>query len=126
MLSHSLQNTMRALATFPGHGQPQNTPCRLYRKVAELNDLLRENDPCYYSSSSYDRLSATPTDSELLTPQSVTSSYRNHDSPIIEGLTAESAHHGVYVGSSRPTDWNFDPYFGSVVVAQDTNGYPSI
>jgi hypothetical protein len=41
MLSHSLQNTMRALGTFPGHGQPQNTPCRLYRKVAELSDLLR-------------------------------------------------------------------------------------
>jgi hypothetical protein len=85
-----------------------------------------ENDPCYYSPSSYDSLSATPTDSDLLTPQSVTSSYRNHDSPIIEGVTAESAHHGIHVGSPRPTDWDLNPYFGSVVLAQDTNGYPPI
>ncbi|KAK0445714.1 hypothetical protein EV421DRAFT_2034236 [Armillaria borealis] len=68
-LSHQLQSTLTALRQYSSH--PANTPCLLYRRITELHNLMQFR-PNEAEAGTYD--SNTPTDSEILTPLSASSS----------------------------------------------------
>lgn len=97
-LSQQLQDCLNSLRQFSHH--PPNTPCLLYRRIAELNSLLQSNNNSDASAPSYD--SGTPSD-ELLTPLSASSgpgSFHPTGSPDVS-----------------PQEWNnmatagYNPYF---------------
>ncbi|KAK0202128.1 hypothetical protein DFS33DRAFT_1489923 [Desarmillaria ectypa] len=101
-LSHQLQSTLTALRQYSSH--PANTPCLLYRRITELHNLMqfRSNEP---EAGTYD--SNTPTDSEILTPLSASSS--THGGPPF--------HNSSPPGGVSPHEWNtmstpnYNPYF---------------
>ncbi|KAK0487810.1 hypothetical protein IW261DRAFT_1450028 [Armillaria novae-zelandiae] len=101
-LSHQLQSTLSALRQYSAH--PANTPCLLYRRISELHNLMqfRPNEP---EAGTYD--SNTPTDSEILTPLSASSSTHG-GAPF---------HNSSPPGGVSPHEWNtmstpnYNPYF---------------
>ncbi|KAK0187701.1 hypothetical protein F5146DRAFT_1104630 [Armillaria mellea] len=99
-LSHQLQSTLSALRQYSSH--PANTPCLLYRRISELHNLMQPNEA---EPGTYD--SNTPTDSEILTPLSASSSTHG-GAPF---------HNSSPPGGVSPHEWNtmstpnYNPYF---------------
>ncbi|TFK34761.1 hypothetical protein BDQ12DRAFT_761294 [Crucibulum laeve] len=97
-LSQQLQNSLNSLRQYSHH--PPNTPCLLYRRIVELNNLMHGTDITDGPGPAYD--SNTPSDNELLTP-----------------LSASSGHTSFHNGSPAvsPQEWNnlaaagYNPYF---------------
>ncbi|KAL0961515.1 hypothetical protein HGRIS_006456 [Hohenbuehelia grisea] len=104
-LSHQLQSTLNAVRQYSPH--PSSTQCLLYRRIVELHNQLHGNDPTDVAGPSYDSLSNTPTDSEILTPLSASSGHTSFHA------TSSSGSGGV-----SPQEWNtlsaaagYNPYF---------------
>jgi len=91
-LSNQLQSTLGSLRPYYQHSS--SSPCAAYRRVVELNTLLAHSGSDHGSSSnpagSYDTL-PTPTDSEIMTPLSASSTPYN-------GPAASAGH--------SPQEWN--------------------
>jgi hypothetical protein len=87
-LSQQLQGTLDALRQYNHH--PSTSQCLIFRRIAELNNLMHGTIASDAGGQSYDELS-TPTDSEILTPLSATSSHTSfHGSP--EGPSPQEWH----------------------------------
>ncbi|KAH7919007.1 hypothetical protein BV22DRAFT_1185458 [Leucogyrophana mollusca] len=96
-LSHQLQNTLSSLRQYTQH--PDNTQCRIYRRIVQLNDLMHGSDLDEASGSPYSSL-PTPTESEIMSTHS----------------SASTPFHGPSGGASV-SEWNtiasagYNPYF---------------
>ncbi|KAF8887160.1 hypothetical protein BD779DRAFT_1441158 [Infundibulicybe gibba] len=98
-LSQQLQSSLNSLRQYSHH--PPNSQCLLYRRILELHNLMHGNDPRDAAGPVYD--SSTPTESEILTPLSATSSH--------------ASFHTGSPGTVSPQEWNaltnagYNPYF---------------
>ncbi|EIW74654.1 hypothetical protein CONPUDRAFT_93823 [Coniophora puteana RWD-64-598 SS2] len=98
-LGHQLQNTVDCLRQFAVH--PEGAQCRLYRRIKELNSMIRD-DPDSASGSPYGTL-PTPTESEIM------STHSSSNTPF----------HGASNGAAAAVpEWNttmppngYNPYF---------------
>jgi len=100
VLMEQLQNTINTLRQYSPH--PSNTHCLIYRRIVELNNLMHSgNHPTEGPTSSYDDLS-TPTDSEILTPLSASSSHTS-----FHGSSGASSSHEWHALAAA----GYDPYF---------------
>ncbi|KAF4590259.1 hypothetical protein EYR38_009557 [Pleurotus pulmonarius] len=103
-LSQQLQSTINAVRQYSNH--PPDSRCLLYRRILELHNQLHGNDPTDAAGPSYDNLSNTPTDSEIMTPLSASSGHASFHT------TGSSGSDGV-----SPQEWNtlaaagYNPYF---------------
>ncbi|KAG2359456.1 hypothetical protein BDR07DRAFT_1415046 [Suillus spraguei] len=95
-LSHQLQSTLNSLRQYAQH--PENTQCQLFRRIIELHDLMRGNDPDEASGSPYGTL-PTPTESDIL------SSHSSSSTPF-HGSSSASVSEWNAMASSR-----YNPYF---------------
>ncbi|KAG1858841.1 hypothetical protein F4604DRAFT_1793537 [Suillus subluteus] len=93
---HQLQSTLNSLRQYAQH--PENTQCQLFRRIIELHDLMRGNDPDEASGSPYGTL-PTPTESDIL------SSHSSSSTPF-HGSSSASVSEWNAMASSR-----FNPYF---------------
>ncbi|KDQ25639.1 hypothetical protein PLEOSDRAFT_1106556 [Pleurotus ostreatus PC15] len=103
-LSQQLQSTINSVRQYSNH--PPDSRCLLYRRILELHNQLHGNDPTDAAGPSYDNLSNTPTDSEIMTPLSASSGHASFHT------TGSSGSDGV-----SPQEWNtlaaagYNPYF---------------
>ncbi|KAJ8518442.1 hypothetical protein ONZ45_g4490 [Pleurotus djamor] len=113
LLSQQVQSTLSAVRQYNNH--PPDSRCLLYRRILELHNQLQlmslpmrisGNDPTDAAGPSYDNLSSTPTDSEIMTPLSASSGHASFHATGSAGS-----------GGVSPQEWNtlasagYNPYF---------------
>ncbi|KAI5827389.1 hypothetical protein K523DRAFT_71410 [Schizophyllum commune Tattone D] len=101
-LARQLQNTVNGVRHYVSHSDSQ---CQVYRRIVELNNVMQltVGTSGIDGSSSSPYGSSTPTDPEVMTPLSASSSYHGHNSsPAVS-----------------PQEWNalattaYNPYFSN-------------